>query len=124
MPPHVAERRAEPELRLRAQGWLEELAKKQDEERKQLGVEDALAQVPGLNMNLLVQLGRKGIKKLDDLADLASDELIELLGKDTLDEDEANTIIMAARAHWFPEESAGDTAGEPAADAPAPGPQA
>ena len=112
------------ELRLRAQGWLEELAKKQDEERKQLGVEDALAQVPGLNMNLLVQLGRKGIKKLDDLADLASDELIELLGKDTLDEDEANTIIMAARAHWFPEESAGDTAGEPAADAPAPGPQA
>ncbi|HKY93664.1 MAG TPA: transcription termination factor NusA, partial [Kiloniellales bacterium] len=89
------------ELRLRAQAWLEEQAKKLDAERKELGVEDALAQVPGLTMGLLVALGRKGIKKLDDLADLASDELIELLGKDSLDEEEANAIIMAARAHWF-----------------------
>jgi len=109
------------ELRLRAQGWLEEQAKKLDEERKELGVEDALAQVPGLTMPLLVALGRKGVKTLDGLADLASDELIELLGKDALDEEEANAIIMAARAHWFPDEAAADTGAEPA---PASGPQA
>jgi N utilization substance protein A len=112
------------ELRLRAQGWLEEQAKKLDEERRELGVEDALAQVPGLSMNLLVQLGRKGIKKLDDLADLASDELIELLGKDSLDEEEANASIMGARAHWFSDAPAEEPTGEPAAEQPAAGPQA
>jgi N utilization substance protein A len=98
------------ELRLRAQAWLEEQAKKLDEERRALGVEDALAQVPGLSMSLLVALGRKGIKMLDELADLASDELIELVGKENLDEEDANAIIMAARAHWFPDEPAAPAA--------------
>jgi N utilization substance protein A len=41
------------------------------------------------------------VKTLDDLADLASDELIEILGPDSMDEDTANAIIMAARQHWF-----------------------
>ncbi len=50
---------------------------------------------------MLVTLGEKGVKTLDDLGDLASDELVEFLGKDALDEDTANDIIMAARAHWF-----------------------
>jgi N utilization substance protein A len=111
------------ELRLRAQAWLEEQAKKLDEERRELGVEDALAQVPGLSMGLLVALGRKDIKKLDDLADLASDELIELVGKENLDEEDANAIIMAARAHWFADEPApaAETAAETAAGAEAEG---
>jgi len=41
------------------------------------------------------------VKTLDDVGDLASDELIEIVGKDALDEAQANAIIMAARAHWF-----------------------
>ena len=41
------------------------------------------------------------MKSLDDLADLASDELIEILGADAMDEDTANAVIMAAREHWF-----------------------
>jgi len=53
---------------------------------------------------MLVTLGEKGIKTLDDLADLAGDELMELLGKDSLSADEANAVIMAARAHWFEDE--------------------
>ena len=50
---------------------------------------------------MLVTLGKNGVKTLDDLGDLAGDELIELLPEAGLSEDEANTIIMAARAHWF-----------------------
>ena len=44
------------------------------------------------------------IKTLDDLADLAADELIEFLGENTLTQVEANRIIMAAREHWFADE--------------------
>ena len=50
---------------------------------------------------MLVAFGEKGVKSLDDLADLASDELIEIVGADQMDEEVANDIIMAARAHWF-----------------------
>jgi transcription termination/antitermination protein NusA len=41
-----------------------------------LGVEDALAEIPHLTEQMLVTLGKAGIKTLDDLADLATDELI------------------------------------------------
>ena len=46
------------------------------------------------------------MKTLDDLADLASDELIEILGAEAMDEQTANAVIMAARAHWFEGEEA------------------
>jgi N utilization substance protein A len=62
---------------------------------------------------MLVALGEKGVKSLDDLADLASDELIEIVGGEAMDEETANAVIMAARAHWFDEE---DGAAEPAGD--------
>jgi N utilization substance protein A len=56
------------------------------------------------------------VKSLDDLADLASDELVEIVGEANMDEATANDVIMAARAHWFddeaPEASAGDTTEE------------
>jgi N utilization substance protein A len=56
---------------------------------------------------MLVKLGDKGVKTLDDLGDLASDELIDIVGRDALTEDEANAVIMAARAHWFENEGEG-----------------
>ena len=49
----------------------------------------------------LVKLGENNIKTLDDLADLAADELIDIVGKGTMTESQANTIIMKAREHWF-----------------------
>ena len=49
-------------------------------------------------------LGENGIKTLDDLGDLASDELIEVLGEQAPAAAEADAIIMAARAHWFDDE--------------------
>jgi N utilization substance protein A len=63
---------------------------------------------------MLVALGEKGVKTLDDLADLASDELIEIVGTEAMDEETANAVIMAARAHWFGEDEAteGDASGD------------
>ncbi|HSE76745.1 MAG TPA: transcription termination factor NusA [Alphaproteobacteria bacterium] len=94
------------ELKTRAQVWLEAEAEKQTQRYRELGVSDELAAMDGLNPAMLVKLGEKGVKTLDDLADLASDELIEIVGKDALDETAANSIIMAARAHWFADAAA------------------
>ena len=53
---------------------------------------------------MIITLAEKGVKNIDDLADLAADELIEMLGNDTITETEANEIIMSAREHWFNDE--------------------
>ncbi len=94
------------ELQQRARTALEELDQRNEERRREMGVSDELAALEGINSTMLVQLGEKGIKTLDDLADLAGDELIEFLGKDSMTLDQANAVIMAARAHWFEEEGA------------------
>ena len=39
---------------------------------------------------MILTLAEKGVKTLDDLADLAADELIEMLGENTLSQTEAN----------------------------------
>ena len=56
------------------------------------------------------KLGAAEVKTLDDLGDLAGDELIEILGELAPDADVANEIIMAARAHWFDDEDAPEAA--------------
>src|SRR5579872_2528267 len=95
------------ELQQRAQTFLTELNAHLEARRHELGVDDAVAAVPGMTPALLVALGEKGVKALDDLADLAADELIELAPANAKpDQEEANAIIMAARAHWFDDEGA------------------
>ena len=64
------------ELQSRAVEALERREEAQREERRGLGVEDDLAELPHLTEAMLVTLGKAGIKTLDDLADLATDELI------------------------------------------------
>ncbi|UMM64394.1 transcription termination factor NusA [Aristophania vespae] len=93
------------ELMARANNYLIGREQELDERRKELGVTDDLVALEVFSPKVLVELGEKGIKTLDDLADLAGDELVELLGGDMLSEDDANEIIMAARAHWFEQES-------------------
>ena len=90
------------------------------ERRATLGVSDDIAAIEVLSPTMLVALGERGVKSLDDLADLASDELVEIVGEANMDEDTANEVIMTARAHWFGEEPAvaDEAAAEPdAADA-------
>jgi transcription termination/antitermination protein NusA len=90
------------ELQARAQHFLEEQNEMFERRRQELGVEDQLAELDGLSPAMVAKLGESGVKTLDDLADLASDELIETLkGTVPLTEEQANAIIMAARAHWF-----------------------
>ena len=50
--------------------------------------------------------GPHGQKILDSLLTARSDELREIVGGSNLSSDEANAIIMAARAHWFDGEEA------------------
>ncbi len=113
------------ELRQRAQTYLVERDEKLTAERRELGVHDDVAGIEGLSPSNMVMLGQKGIKSLDDLADLASDELREIVGENELSTDDANAIIMSARAHWFdnsPEErdvgqiDANNTAGTASVD--------
>ncbi|MDP6709068.1 MAG: transcription termination factor NusA [Alphaproteobacteria bacterium] len=97
-------------LQARAYDYLERRDAEYDAERREMGVEDALAAIEGLTPAMLVTLGEAGIKNLDDLGDLASDELTDresgFLRDFALSDEEANTIIMAARAHWFDDEEA------------------
>ncbi len=95
------------ELQQRAQTFLKERDERYETKRQELGVSDEIAAIEGMTPGLLVAVGEKGVKTLDDLADLAADELIEMAGAGAnLDEEEANAIIMAARAHWFADEPA------------------
>ena len=48
-------------------------------------------------------LASKGIATQEDLADFATDDLIELTA---IDSERAKTLIMAARAPWFAETNA------------------
>tara|TARA_R110000787_G_scaffold16622_27_gene50938 strand:- start:9169 stop:10728 length:1560 start_codon:yes stop_codon:yes gene_type:complete len=104
------------ELRNRARVHLETVAAEQEARRVELGVEDEVGEVEGVTSAMLVALGDAGVKTRDDLADLAGDELIEIVGGEQLTEDDANAIIMAARAHWFADEETADS--EESADQP------
>jgi N utilization substance protein A len=61
-----------------------------------------LITLEGMSPELLNQLAAGGITTRDELAELATDELVEMAG---LDETAASQFIMAARAHWFDEKS-------------------
>ena len=121
------------ELQSRATEALDRREEASRVARRELGVEDDLAELPHLTEAMLVVLGKAGIKTLDDLADLATDELIAkkrsadprrrnnnterrerpdqreearggVLGEFALTEEQGNEVIMAARAHWFTDE--------------------
>ncbi len=62
-------------------------------------------------MRIVSILADKGIRTLDDLADLAADELQEMIIPEKLTAEEAQDVIMAARAHWFSDDASGKNAG-------------
>lgn len=129
------------ELQNRAQEALDRREEAARTERRELGVDDALADMPHLTEAMLVTLGKAGIKTLDDLADLATDELVQkrrvdprrrdnartertedragVLAEYGLSDEQGNEIIMAARAHWFEDEDASASGSEDTAAAEA-----
>jgi len=108
------------ELRDRGRNFLEARDAELTAQRKAAGVTDELAAVAGLTPEMLVVLGEASVKELDDLADLAADELISaedgVLKEFGLSMDAANEIIMAARAHWFEDEDQAKSEAEAVAD--------
>ena len=106
-------------LRQRAEQYLNEREAALREEAATLGLSQDLLEFEQLSLEHVLALGRKDVKSLDDLADLAADELVELLPEAQLAEADAGRLIMAARAHWFGEEAArgeAEAAAEPDGD--------
>lgn len=93
------------ELQNRAKAFVQKRNEEFVEKSKSLGVDESLKTIAGLDQDMILSLAENGVKTLDDLADLASDELMEILGEGVVTEAEANRIIMAAREHWFADEN-------------------
>ncbi|WBO23035.1 transcription termination factor NusA [Sphingomonas abietis] len=121
------------ELQNRAQEALDRKESANREARIGYGVEDALLELPYMTEAMLVTLGKAGVKTLDDIGDLATDELVQkkraeprrraenapvkpqraedkagILAEYGLTEAQGNEIIMAARhaAGWFADSEA------------------
>ena len=67
------------------------------DEGHKLGMTDDLLTFTFIKRPTIMKLGAAGVKSLDDLADLASDELVEILGEDNMSNRLAGRIIMKAR---------------------------
>ncbi len=130
------------ELQERAKEYIDKQEGELDAKRVELGVEDAVRDVPGVTTKMLVAFGENGVKTVEDLAGCATDDLTGwterkdgeskrepgfLDGFDITRED-AEHMIMQARlkAGWVTEaELAPPPAAEaPTEEAPADAPQA
>ena len=106
------------ELQERAREYLDRLAAENDAKRKELGVEDAVMELEGMNPSFAVRLGEEGVKTLDDVAGLVPDDItgwrepgpdgkpvwVEgVLKKGEMRKDDAQMFIMRARvaAGWI-----------------------
>ena len=84
------------ELRARAKDALltQEIVREESVDE----VSQDLRDLEGLTPELITQLAEAGVHTRDDLADLAVDELTDITAQSA---DEAKTLIMKAREHWF-----------------------
>ena len=92
------------ELRERALASLKEKEESLKNDIEKMGISNELSEFEGLNPSILVKLGNANIKTIDNLADLASDELKEILEDISISSKEADEIIMRARSSWFEED--------------------
>jgi N utilization substance protein A len=107
------------ELQTRAREYLAKIEAELDAKRLELGVEDALREIPGINTAMMVRLGEKGVKTVEDLAGCATDDLVGwterkdgenvrepgILDGFELSREEAEALVMQARlkAGWVSE---------------------
>ena len=63
------------ELQTRAREYLDRIEQERDARRRELGVEDDMAQINGMTTAMMVALGENDIKTLEDFADCATDDL-------------------------------------------------
>jgi len=117
------------ELQARAKEYLDRIENELDEERKKLGVDDSLMEIDGLNMQMLVTLGKDEIKTMEDFAGCAADDLIGwterkdgetkrfegILDTFKISRVDAEAMVMSARvkAGWVTEEELAAANAEP-----------
>ncbi len=92
------------ELINRANNYLDEQEAKLKEQSEKLGIQQDLLEMNGLTADQIIKLGEAGVKSKDDFADLATDELIEILGEGSMSNKTAESLIMKARESWFADE--------------------
>ncbi|MBV6634146.1 MAG: transcription termination/antitermination protein NusA [Alphaproteobacteria bacterium] len=113
------------ELQQRAANFIEKRDAEFEARRVELGVEDQLAEIGGMTPEMMVKLGENEVRSLEDIAYLAGDEFVEIVGEEAITEDSANAIIMALRSQLFEEEwQAADEAAAEAEAAEAEGEEA
>ncbi len=64
------------QIQTRAREYLEQQEAERDAKRRELGVADELAEIPGITTAMMVSLGENGVKTVEDFADCATDELV------------------------------------------------
>lgn len=84
------------ELRKRARAALLKEAIAKEEKAEEASAD--LLNMEGMDEATAHKLASQGVSTMEDLADLAVDDLIELTG---MDAERAKTLIMTARAPWF-----------------------
>ena len=88
------------ELRNRAKSALTTLELASEEELDGAQPAQDLLEMEGMDTRLAFQLAKVGIITMEDLAEQAVDDLLEI---EDLDEEKAGALIMTARAPWFEE---------------------
>ncbi len=88
------------ELRNRASDYLLTQAIMTEEVLENNKPQEDLLNMDGMDLELANALAVKGVCSMEDLAEQAVDELMEIEG---MDETRASELIMAARAPWFAE---------------------
>ena len=91
------------ELKDRAIKTADKKNKELEKRKKEFGLDVKIEKIKKFSLQNLISLGEKNIKTLDNLADLSSDELIEIVGGN-LKRSDADKIIIDARKHWFKDE--------------------
>ncbi|MBT8090949.1 MAG: transcription termination/antitermination protein NusA [Gammaproteobacteria bacterium] len=89
------------ELRSRARDVLLTQAIVNEEKIDEVEPAEDLLSLEGMDKGLAFLLASKGVVSREDLAELATDDLLEI---NEMDAEEAAALIMKARAHWFEEE--------------------
>lgn len=90
------------ELRARAKDALLTMALTSEEQLAAGDPADDLLEMDGMQRALAFKLASQGICSMEDLAELAVDDLIEI---EEMSEEAAAALIMTARAPWFADEA-------------------
>ncbi len=86
------------ELRNRARDLLLTQAIVQEEKIDEAEPAEDLLSLEGMDKGLAFKLASEGVVTREDLAELATDDLLEI---NEMDSEKAAALIMKARAHWF-----------------------